>query len=199
MEKSIEKKGMSTGAKVGIGVGIGCLVIILIVIVSIAGCFKVVDKAVKDSSSSTSPNASEEVKTVKVNENLQVGDVAWKVLEVSKEASIGDNQYSKATASGVFVVIKIGAELTGKTSGTVDSTQFEVIDSQNRTFKASTEGQTALIMSGKEELFLKQVNPNVPIQGYIVFDVAKDAAGLKLKIKDLVFTSDKYGFVDLGI
>lgn len=198
MEKKIEKKGMSTGAKVGIGVGVGCLVVILLVILGVAGCFKAVDKASKQSGSAANPTSSE-VQTVKVNENLQVGDVAWKVLEVNKQATVGDDQYSKATASGIFVVVKIGAELTGKSSGTVDSTQFAIIDSKDRSFSPSTEGGTAISMSNKKELFLQQVNPNVPIEGYIVFDVAKDATGLKLKIKDLVLTSDKYGFVNLGI
>lgn len=141
----------------------------------------------------------EEVKTVKVNEDLQVGEVRWKVLEVNKTEAIDQPFGEPKKANGVFVILKLEAELLGKESGTVDSTQFSILDSQNRTFKSSTEGQTALTFANKESLFLKQVNPNVPITGYAVFDIAKDATGLKLKIKDLRLTSTEYGFVELGI
>lgn len=141
----------------------------------------------------------EEVKTVKINEDLQVGEVRWKVLEVNKAEAIEQSFGEPKKAGGVFVILKLEAELLGKESGTVSATQLRVIDSKNRTFEHSTEGQTALTMADKESLFLKQVNPNVPITGYAAFDVAKDATGLKLKIKDLRLASTEYGYVDLGI
>jgi len=180
--------------------GCGGLIGLFIIIGVISSCSKPSTKTSEDKGKTTSsPTSSQSATTVKMNEDLQVGDVKWKVLEANKENSVGDNQYTKKQASGVFVVVKVSAELTGNKSGTVDSNQFEIIDSKNRTFKYSSEGQTAIEMSGKEGLFLKQVNPNVPIEGYLVFDIAKDAENLKLKIKDLELFSNKEGVVELGI
>lgn len=180
--------------------GCGGLIALFIIIGVISSCAKPSTKTSGDQAkTSSSPSSSQGTAAVKVNEDLQVGDVKWKVLEVKKENSVGDNQYTKKQASGIFVVIKVSAELTGNKSGTVDSNQFEITDSKGRTFKYSSEGQTAIELSGKEGLFLKQVNPNVPIEGYLVFDIAKDATDLKLKIKDLELFSNKEGIVELGI
>jgi hypothetical protein len=160
----------------------------------------------KTGTSSTSPKtkgtqtpAAEEAKTVNVNEDIQVGEVRWKVLEISKAESISGDYGQSTAASGVFIVVNLEAELLGKESGTIDSSQFAIIDDKDRVFESSTDGSSALLWANKETLFFKQVNPNVPITGYAVFDVAKDAVGLKLKIKDLRFASDEKGFVNLGI
>lgn len=169
---------------------------IILVIALISACSSDVSNDSSKKKEAGVQTAEEELQAV--GEELQVGEVKWQVLEVNKQDTIGDD-LSKKTAGGIFVVIKLRAELTGKDSGTVDSNQFEIIDSQDRIFEPSSEGSTAIMFSGKEELFLKQVHPNVPIEGYIVFDIAKDATGLKLKVKDLAFTSDDYGYFDLGI
>lgn len=140
------------------------------------------------------------IKTVKLNEPVQVGEVKWTVLEAVKKDTISDNSgYYSTSASGVFLVIKLTAELTGKTSGTINSTQLNLIDNKNRTFKSSTEGQIALTIVDKENLLLTQVNPNVPVTGYAVYDIAKNASGLKLKINDLRLMSTDYAYIDLGI
>ena len=54
-------------------------------------------------------------------------------------------------------------------------------------------------MMDRESLLLKQVNPNVPISGFVTFDIPEDATGLKLEIGDLRLTSSDSELVDLGI
>lgn len=143
-----------------------------------------------------STTSKKEVPTVKKGSDLQVGEVKWKVEDVQKEKTLG-NDYTKTNASGIFLVVKVRAELTGNKSGTVDSNQFELIDNKNRTFTPNSEGQSAYTMQGGEDLFLKQVNPGLSISGAVVFDIPEDAPGLKLKIKDLRLASSDYGLVDL--
>lgn len=147
------------------------------------------------------PAVKPEVKTVALNEGIQVGEVRWKVLEVNRTETIEPEFGEPEKARGVFVIVKVEAEMLGKESGTVDASQVAIVDSRGRTFERSTEGRMALSESKgfKESLFMEKINPNVPISGWAVFDIAKDAAGLKLKIKDLRMFSDEYGYVDLGI
>ncbi len=140
----------------------------------------------------------EEIKTVEVNEDLTVGEVRWKVLEVSKSATIERAYTEPLEANGVFIILKLEAELIGKESGSISGSQLRIVDSKNRTFSTSTEGEFALPLE-KEKLLFETVQPNVPVVGYTVFDIAKDAIGLKLKIEDLRLMSDEYGFVELGI
>jgi hypothetical protein len=189
-----EKKKLSTGKLVGLGC-LGLIVLVIIIAATSGGGKK---ETTQQTTQPTKTETKKEIKTVKTGEEVQVGEVKWVVQEVKKQNDIW-NDFQKVKASGVFVVLKLKAELLGKDSGTIDSNQLKIIDSKDREFSYSMEGQTALISSGKEGLFLKQVNPNVPVTGYVVFDVATDAQGLKLKINDLRLLSTEYAFVDLGI
>ncbi|MCD6194679.1 DUF4352 domain-containing protein [bacterium] len=177
-----------------VGLGILAILILLIVIGVLAQPNESEPTQKTTQSTETEPT----VKTVNKGEEIQVGEVRWKVLNVEKKSSIS-NGFQKVKPGGVFVIIDLRAELLGKESGTIDSGQLKIVDSQNRVFEHSTDGQTALELSGEEGLFLKQVHPNVPIEGYAVFDVPTDATGLKLKIEDFRLLSSKYGYVNLGI
>lgn len=139
-----------------------------------------------------------QVKTVKVNEDIRIGEVRWKVLEVSKTETIASDYGEPKTANGVYVIVKLEAELLSKEGGSISNSQFAVVDSKERVFTHSTDGELAL-PSEKKTFVFKDVNPNVPITGYAVFETAKDVTGLKLKIKDLRLFSDEYGLVELGL
>jgi len=73
----------------------------------------------------------------------------------------------------------------------------EITDSQRRTFDRSIDGQTAKGMAqGKVDLFLQQVQPGLNVTGDIVFDIPKDATGLKLLVKGGYFGKGQQ--IDLG-
>lgn len=137
---------------------------------------------------------------VKLNQPLQVGEVKWVATKVEKMDILkSSNEYQdSAKPNGVFVKVDLTAELTGTESGTIDGNQLKIIDSKGRKFSDSSNFDVSVIL-GDRSIVLKQVNPNVPINGSVVFDVAKDATGLKLEIEDLRFTSDDKGLIDLGI
>lgn len=138
-----------------------------------------------------------EKRMVGLQEDIQIGEVRWKVIGAAKKESMPALLNKELRANGVFIIIKLEAEMLGKKGGTIDSTQLTIVDSGGREFSHSVEGQTLLNVA-KESLFLKQINPNVPVSGWVIFDIAKDATGLKLKIKDLRTFSDEYGYVALG-
>ncbi len=188
----------------------GIALIVIIVIAAIAGgggdkkgSDKSSNQAVS-SSSEQSPGKTEakkeDKKEVKVGETLTVGEVKWVAANPEKTNTIkSDNEFIKpAKASGVFVIVPLTAELIGKESGTINESQLNIVDSKGRKFKTTDNSDVMMLMSDSS-IFLKQVNPNVPVNGKAVFDIATDATGLKLEIEDLRAFSNEKGYIDLGL
>lgn len=186
------KKGWNIGLKIAITAIFGILFLIGIVNMGTSG------KTNQASTTATNTAQEPQVKTVKLNQPIQVGEVKWVVTKFEQMTSIpSDNEFIKpAKAAGKFIKVTLTAELLGKESGTIDSNQLKLMDSQNRKFEVTQNTDVSMIL-GDKWLFLKQVNPNVPVSGIAIFDVAKDAKGFKLEIGDLRFGSDEKGYVKL--
>jgi hypothetical protein len=111
-------------------------------------------------------------------------DVKIKVEGVESTKELGDNQFSKKEAQGVFKVVKLTITNNQKDAVTIDSDSFKLIDDKGREFSNSTDGQLALetsVETKKESFFLKQLNPGLTVTGHIVFEVPEDAKGFKLQ------------------
>jgi len=147
----------------------------------------------------SSNESSKDVQTVGKNEKLKVGEVQWQVMNVKKQKVIPGQFGDSTKADGTFIIVKLKAINKGNESGTIDSNQLKIVDQKDRSFESSSKGSTAIMMQDKEEIFLKDVQPDTATQGYAVFDIAKDSKNLKLRIEDLRFTSSEYGFIKLGI
>lgn len=173
----------------------GIILIAFIAIGVIAGR----GKSDNSSSNSTASNNTKQAETkqiAKVGEAVQDGDVAFTAVSVDTATTLG-NQFTKRDAQGMFYIITLKVENKGKETKTVDSSMISLTDSQGRKFDRSIEGQTAKGLSqGKVDLFLQQVQPSLGVTGDIVFDIPKDATGLKLVVKGSYFGSGKE--IDLG-
>lgn len=174
--------------KLFIIIGGGLLVIIVIGVIVSGG-----------SSSKPSTNGNQQVETksvAKLNEPVQDGDLVFTATEVNTATSLG-NQFTKRDAQGMFYIVTLKIENKGKETQTVDSSMITLTDSQGRKFDRSIEGMTAKGLSqGKVDLFLQQVQPSLGVTGDIVFDIPKDATGLKLVVKGSYVGSGKK--IDLG-
>lgn len=139
----------------------------------------------------------EEVKAYKVGEDVTVGDIRWKFLEVTdlgKELK-SDNQFieSKQT-SGKFLLVRF--ELENKGSDPVSYTGIDLVDSKERTFKPYDERITFIDQA--ELCVLEQVNPGLSKTCTEIFEVPGDASGIKASIGDLAPFGDD-AMVDLGL
>ena len=170
------------GAKLKMGffpkalIGIGAIVVIG-AIASIGG----------DDNNTATNNSSESTTTAAAplsNEGVS-SDVKIKVESFETANTIGDNEFSKKTAQGVFKVVKVTVTNNQKDAITLDSNLFKLVDEQKREFGGSSEGQMALETSSekKESFFLKQLNPGLSLTGYVVFDVPKEAKGFVLQAR----------------
>jgi len=140
-----------------------------------------------------------------VNQDVRVGDVKWKVLEAKDLGSRLKGSQSRyptfqedVTTTGKFIKVRFEVENLGKELKSV--TWLRLVDSQNREYVPHS-GVSAWIPE-KEDLFLiENLNPNIPKTLAVIFDVAKDASGLKFRVTDLrvLGAGVKEVLIDLGL
>lgn len=165
--------------------------IILGIIIGLTG-----KKGQSPSTAGGNPTSQETKATAKIGETVQDGDLAFTATSVATASSLG-NSLTSTKAQGIFYVITLEIENKGKETKTIDSSMITLTDSQDRKFDRSIEGQTAKGLSqGKVDLFLQQVQPGLSVTGDIVFDIPKDATGLKLAVKSSLFGTGQE--IDLG-
>ncbi len=172
------------------------IIIVLIVIGMASGSG---DPKTGDNTSSPTPSSTSTEQVVvlpKIGEAVQDKDLSFTVKSIETAATVGSS-YSKKTAQGMFNIITIEIKNVGKETVSVDSSQFQLLDAQGNKFDRSVEGQTAMGLSkGAVDLFLQQVQPSLSVTGNLVFDIPKEATGLKLVVKGGLFSSGKQ--IDLG-
>lgn len=161
-------------------IGIGILILLGI----LANACGSKDTGNPSGTGNTSPATTKtDAKTPLSNEGVS-SDVKIVVNGMETKEQLGDNQYSKVKANGIFKVVKVTLTNNQKDAITIDSNSFKLVDNKGREFTYSIEGQTALETSLGETgstFFFKQLNPGLSITGQIAFDVPKDAAGFVLK------------------
>jgi hypothetical protein len=165
--------------------GILVFVVFIVVIGSSGG---------SSNTSNSTPTSQEQAKNeakviAKIGEVAQSSDLAFTATNVKDYQSLG-NSFTRKDAQGVFKVITLKIENTGKETKTIDSSMIKLRDSQGRTFERSIDGQTAKgLAQGQVDLFLQQVQPSLSVTGEIVFDIPKDAEGLVLEVKGGLFAT----------
>lgn len=166
------------------------VVIILVVAIGSSG-----GSSNSGSSSNTGSSAVQEQKKndekviAKIGEVAQSSDLAFTATGVKDAQSLG-NSFTRKDAQGVFKIVTLKIENTGKETKTIDSSMIKLRDSQGRTFERSIDGQTAKgLAQGQVDLFLQQVQPSLSVTGEIVFDIPKDAEGLVLEVRGGLFAT----------
>jgi hypothetical protein len=142
--------------------------------------------------------AAEPVQSYTVGQDVIVGEVRWKVLEVKdlgKELK-SDNQFIKPkTTSGRFVLVRF--EVENRKDKAASYAGISLADGKDRTFERFTE-QIGFI-SEDELCVLEQLNPNLTRTCAEIFELPGDANGLKAKLGDLEIFGGKEALVELGL
>jgi len=128
----------------------------------------------------------------KIGDPFLVGNFAFRVLETSTAKSVGSSLFG-TKADGVFIIIDFAIENRGKESTDLYSDVFRLIDSKNRKFDTDNEAWIHL----EKNVFLKQLQPSLPIRGQIIFDVPPQKENYILEISPGLFGFDKK-YVSLG-
>lgn len=157
------------------------------------------NKASESSSTETS-EATEEDKSFAVGDVVTVGDIDYTVNGVETTKSVGPSDYP-TDAQDTFLVIDLTVKNNGNESIMVDTSNFKLIDGE-KSFDADSSGSISANEDAEGNslgFFLENINPDVEMQGKIVFDITEAQANsetAQLGLTDNMFSSD-YTLVNL--
>ena len=172
----------------------GLAVIVLILIIAgVAGSSK---SGNSTNSSSSSNSAQPQTQSAKVGQTVNDGDLAFTVNSVDTAQTIG-NSFTQKTAQGMYYILSVKIQNNGKSTQTINASDFSIVDNQGRKYDYSQDGQTAMEETdGSTSFFLQQIQPSLSVTGKIIFDVPASAAGLKLMAQGDIFSNPVA--IDLG-
>lgn len=174
----------------------GLIIFFVIIGVIGSGSSKTSGTASNGSSANSSDNGTASVKSAKVGDVVNDGDLAFTVQSVDNSQTIG-GAYTQKTAQGTYYILTVKIQNNGKDTKTINASDFNIVDSQGRKYDYSNDGQTAMEMSnGNTSFFLQQIQPSLSVTGKIVFDVPASATGLKLMAQGDIFSTAVS--IDLG-
>lgn len=139
-----------------------------------------------DTTQKQSADKAKDQKPAELSKEGVSSDVKIVVEGFESKAEVGDNQFTRKKAQGVFKIVRVTLTNNQKDAITIDSNGFKLVDDQGREFSYSSEAQLALessVNQKQESFFLKKLNPGLSATGHVVFDVPQDAKGFVLKAR----------------
>jgi len=110
-----------------------------------------------------------------LGERIALGGFAYVVQEIDQKDAVG-NWLTRETAGegATFLIVRYTMENLGSESETVIADDFELQDSGGRSYRPSSEANTALAMSGgSKDLFASELHPGVKRKMTTAFEVPK--------------------------
>lgn len=140
-------------------------------------------------------------KLYRKKEDVKVGKAIWKVLEVDTATEYPKKEGGKIQAEGMFVLLNISLKNNGSDQTMLTGEELELVDDSKNTFAFDSRNNNIYLSNlGKKNLVNQgSVDAGQTIDGWILFDVSKDAKGLKLKAKDIDIRTQESALVDLGL
>lgn len=173
-----KKLKMGFFTKVFIGIGV-------LIVLGIIGSQNKTDSS-SDSSSGSNASMSQtkekdEEVAVSIGEEISIGHFTYAVDKPKFKKTVG-NEFTSQTADGIYLIIPITIRNNDKKEHTLDGSMFKLLDINGTEYSHSTDGSTALMMSGAKTLFLKQCQPNIPTSGMLIFEVPSKDQKYVLKV-----------------
>ena len=119
----------------------------------------------------------EEAKKTKLNEEFRLGEYTYNIKRVVTDIAIGSGYAEKRATEGArFVMVEFTIRNDSKTTQTVLTDDFRIVDEQAREFSPSSEANTALAMSGEKDFMLTQLQPGLTKTMHTAFEMPDAAA-----------------------
>jgi hypothetical protein len=132
----------------------------------------------------------EQAKTYSIGDSIQAGDFTWKITKSSTAKTIGSNPYLKTEASGIYIILDVEVENTGKSAKYLMDSYLKLVDDQGREFSPDT--SAAFYLDSNQVLMFEQVNPGIVKKGKIVFDVPENLNVANVRISSNLVSSSFY-------
>jgi len=153
-----------------------------------------------ETSETASSEATEEEKTFAVGDVVTVGDLDYTVNSVETTKSVGPSAFP-TEAQDTFLVIDLTVKNNGNEAIMIDTSNFKLIDGE-KSFDADGSGTISANQDAEGNstgFFLENLNPDVELQGKVVFDVTEAQANsetIQLGITENMFSED-YTLINL--
>jgi cytoskeletal protein RodZ len=135
-----------------------------------------------------------------VGQDVQVGDVRWKILEATDAGQTleSDNEFIKdKQTQGKFIRLRLEVENLSKEQ--LNFSEVELVDNQERAFKSSTDVEVMMHVPTEEQCpFFQQLTSNLPKTCQIMYEVPADAQGIKIKVGDLEMMGSDEALIEAG-
>ena len=139
-------------------------------------------------------------KTYKVKDQFKVGKATWKVtgVQITQEIQRADAS-GKFTAEGTFVILNLELTNNGSENANITGDEVEITDDASNSYAFDSRNNNVYLGAmGKTSLTKAAIEPGKKATGYLIFDISKDAKGLRAKMKDIDIQSREYVYVDLN-
>lgn len=105
-----------------------------------------------------------------IGKEIEVGHFVYTINGFKYIKTVG-NEFAGETADGIYLLVDISVTNISNETRTLDGSLFSVTDKDGAKFEHSISGSTALEMSGKKTLFMKECHPKIKTRGTLIFEV----------------------------
>lgn len=145
------------------------------------------------------PAAETPLSAYTIGDNVTVGEVRWIILSAVDEGQTitSNSQFvDDLTTPGKF--IRLTFEMENLSKDMITYGGIELVDNQDRTFKPSTDAYGHIADNIRCQ-FIENLNPNLPKQCQLIFEVPTSAEGLHVKVGDLNMFDAEEQVINLGL
>ena len=117
------------------------------------------------------------VAAARVDDTIHLVDSIKRISRIEKG-------FGNAVADGEFLIVHLFVRNDSKKTRTISASAMTILDAQEREFRTSSHGSSALLMSGEKtsEVLVTEIHPGLEKAISIVFDIPPGDGELKLKV-----------------
>lgn len=134
--------------------------------------------------------------SISIGTPFRLGDFIYTIKKVQKRKQVGNQFYNFSAQDGAtLLLVKYDIKNEGNETKTVMTDDFMLKDYKGRTFRSSSEGNTAYLMDGgKKDILVSEVQPGLKKEMASVFEIPNDSFstnGLQLIVPEKGWGSKK--------
>ena len=139
------------------------------------------------------------VAPAKMGEDVRVDEVRWHVLsaeDLGDTLSSSNRFVDSKTTAGRFIRVRF--EIENLSNDLLSYGGLDLVDNRGREYASYSES-FMFLPDGEECYIIENLNPNIPKICTVIYEVAADAAGLKIVVSDLKILGSDEKEIDLGL
>jgi hypothetical protein len=178
---------------------IGLIALLVIIVIAVAtssadtGGPEVVGGSGESEKSSSDNDAGSKDNPLRLGQTVKLEGTQYTVTKARTSPRVG-SQFFQETANGIYVIVTITIENKKNETKTFFEDAAKFISSNGKRYSTDDDGSIA----ADDPLILEDMQPDVPKQGKLVFDVPKgNVKGGVLELSDLYGNGEAY--IDLGL